>query len=261
MIIIITIVIGNGFVVFTDELPETTRRNWFYPVGQFIEFELRACDNARIRLAQIPKNEGTSGYDIVLGAASSITKLNDDSQKVTVNTPQLLNCQAMRKFWITWSDGVRVGTGKFNTGSFLSLTDAALVSITAVSITTPTPSSGGGEWLIKRENGMNICLILKSFSLWQPSTYLVINRILLLFIFVQTDCLYTVLKIKTIHLLSSNMRGSGFEINEIRAGRDFMKKINLYKMSTYVHFVFFSQKFACFNGSIVSIQVIMVHDC
>ena len=139
--------------MFTDELSETDRKNWFYTVGKFFQFELRACDNARIRLAQVPRSEGTSGYDVVLGAVSTITKLKDDTQKVSIDSPQLLNCKAMKKFWITWSDGVKVGTGKFNTGLILHLIDASPVVITAISLTTPTPSTGGGEWLIKKDNG------------------------------------------------------------------------------------------------------------
>jgi len=58
----------------------------------------------------------------------------------------------MRKYWITWTNGIKVGRGKLNMGQLLELSDAS-VMITAVAVSTPTPTSGGGEWLVSKTIG------------------------------------------------------------------------------------------------------------
>lgn len=147
----------------TDEISDISeRRNWFYPVGQYFEFQLRTCENAQIRLAEIPKREETNGYDInLMNSISSIVKISDSSIQVSKDTPLLLDCTVLRRFWITWSQGVKVGRGRLNSDVLLDLQDATPVAIAAIAITTPAITAGGGEWQVKRDTGL--CLPLKSY--------------------------------------------------------------------------------------------------
>ena len=141
--------------MFTDEIANVSdRRVWYYPVSSSFEFQLRTCENAQIRLAEIPKQETTNGYDISLSnTLSSIKKTSDTSIQVTKDTPKLLDCIVLRKFWITWSQGVKVGTGKLNSEVLLELQDSASIQIAAISVTTPVPSYLGGEWQVRRDMG------------------------------------------------------------------------------------------------------------
>lgn len=146
--------------MFTNEVSNVSdRRVWFYPVGQYVEFQLRTCENALIRLAEVPKKEATNGYDIALGnVQSSIKKLSDLTQ-VAADTPYLLHCTALRKYWITWSQGaIKLGRGKLNTEHLLWFNDSSPPAISAISVITPAPSSGGGEWQILKETGTGFLL-------------------------------------------------------------------------------------------------------
>lgn len=140
----------------TDEISDVNqRRIWFYPTGQYFEFYLRTCENAHIRLAEVPKRDSTSGFEVVLSnGISSITQLNQENIAVSKQTSMLLDCAVQRKFWVSWSQGVKVGRGKFNSDDvLLDLQGTVPVAITSVAVTTPAPSAGGGEWQVKKDTG------------------------------------------------------------------------------------------------------------
>jgi hypothetical protein len=125
----------------------------FYALGQSIEFKLQTCSNAEIVLAVTPYNQNTDGYKIKLGTRSSITRLHDPNKEISVDSGNLLNCYVLRTYWITWFNGIiTVGYGRLNSTLLMELKDTNVLSIVAVTLSTPE-SINGGEWQVSRNSG------------------------------------------------------------------------------------------------------------
>jgi len=127
---------------------------WFSPVSQYLEFRLRTCNasSAVIHLATVPRQTGTTGYDITLTNTVSTVVRRSTSNSVSANTPGLIDCVRLNKYWITWTSSgvVTVGKGKLGTNPFIELNDVTGDLVKAASVSTLV---GVGEWQIAEETG------------------------------------------------------------------------------------------------------------
>ena len=144
---------ASAYTVFSGSDGVATA--WFSPVGQYVEFRLRTCNASKavIHLATVPRQTDTTGYDIMLTNTISTVVRRSTSNSVTANTPGLLDCVHLNKYWITWtlSGVVTVGKGKLGNNIFMELKDVNADLVTAASVST---TSGVGEWQIAEETGL-----------------------------------------------------------------------------------------------------------
>ena len=71
----------------------------------------------------------------------------------TVNTPSILSCKELRKFWVSWEDNtIQVGSGDLYQHSFIAWTDPLFHPVGAVSFSTGYGAVG--EWQIEQREGI-----------------------------------------------------------------------------------------------------------
>jgi hypothetical protein len=155
-IVVILDITGQSYTLFTPDTavePEAIENHgWFYAVGKSFIFQLQTCLQAEIVLAVTPFSATTDGYSVKLGDVSWITRLFN-SEVASIDTPGLLDCYALRTFWITWYDGiVRLGHGKMNSNKLLEFPDTSHLAIAALSLQT-SGSPGGGQWQVTKSSG------------------------------------------------------------------------------------------------------------
>lgn len=106
-------------------------------------FGVSACKEVRVALSEIPGITTRYTYELLIGASeNSATVLQDPSNGQTlarVNTAEILNCSAMRMFWISWAAGaVSFGKGTVvEQGRLLHYKDIIFRPVNAVSVMTP----------------------------------------------------------------------------------------------------------------------------
>ncbi len=72
---------------------------------------------------------------------------------VTEDTPDIVNCDELRPFWIRWTTGVEVGEGiVVGARTFMKLTEDHPKTVVALSLSTGWNKIG--EWNINSVNGM-----------------------------------------------------------------------------------------------------------
>lgn len=84
-----------------------------------------------------------------------IAVLPSETEQASANTPDILDCFEFRKFWISWSSGIKVGQGLFGHGQFLEWNpDPPMIPVVAVGLSTvgSTPSNSA-EWQIQQSIG------------------------------------------------------------------------------------------------------------
>ena len=142
---------GPSYSLYT--VPEMFNSGWFYPLGHSFEFSLQGCQSAKIQFAATPFKQDSEGFTIILGDVSKITNYQGDTELISVSTPNLLHCLALRKYWISWADGLRVGTGKVNFNQILEHRDPNQINLVALSLQTSSTQSTELEWLINKRSG------------------------------------------------------------------------------------------------------------
>ena len=81
-------------------------------------FKVKAAHDAMISLLSVPSNFNAPSYEIVIGAnGNTMTVLHLKSELndviFQVYTPNILNADELRSFWVSWLDGmVHFGTGE-----------------------------------------------------------------------------------------------------------------------------------------------------
>jgi len=125
---------------------------WFYPLGHTFEFSLQGCQSAHVQLAATPFKQDSNGFRIVIGDVSKILDYLGNTEFVSVNTPNLLHCLSLRTYWVSWADGIRVGTGKVNFNQLMEYRDPSMTKLVAISLQSSTQSTEL-EWLINRRLG------------------------------------------------------------------------------------------------------------
>lgn len=115
IIIISTAVTDRYFVVKTTDSGH--RIAWLSNTDMAFTFSVKACHEARVALTYEPGNVTHHNYEIVLGGWSNMesaifdmdSSANDPVTRVP--TPQLLDCQDHRSFWIQWDRNGKVSDG------------------------------------------------------------------------------------------------------------------------------------------------------
>jgi len=108
---------------------------------------------AEVLLAQTPFKQDSEGFKLVLGEVSSIHDFQGNTQLLRADTPGLLHCLALRKFWISWADlQLRFGKRRVNSNALLEYSSPSPLSVVALTVQTPAPSLGG-EWQFNKYMG------------------------------------------------------------------------------------------------------------
>ena len=84
----------------------------------FLIFSVQACSDAHLALSTIPGNTKVLTYEIVIGAFGNTRSIIKDQigrgngVKKDVRTPNILDCNRMSDFWISWKfNTIRMGGG------------------------------------------------------------------------------------------------------------------------------------------------------
>ena len=143
--------VGEKAILYTPPL-ENYATKFITVTGTSLQFDVRACSEARLRLA----DGGSNFYSIVIGGQSNtvsrITKNND--VKTEKQIPDLLACELSRSFWVSWDGGVlAVGTGKVvGFRPFIGYQDVdSPISVQTVRFSTAQGSDA--NWIINEEAG------------------------------------------------------------------------------------------------------------
>lgn len=145
---------------FTVQTPGTSVHNhtWLVVHSVFVFFKLRACQEAKILLAENPYDLNVYAREVIIGgwsnSKSAILKYGDGSILAEKNTTGILQCQMLQDFWIAWNrlDGrLVVGKGELGKGEFLTYVDSDLRHIYGVSVTTG--NGYHGEWQFQTSVG------------------------------------------------------------------------------------------------------------
>lgn len=152
----VCIVTAESFTFVTP--PEYGRRNaWMLMQRNFFAFQVRACSEVRVLLANDPRDLSVNVKEVLIGGWSNTKSavygdLTSNQTVAEVDTNNILNCDSFNEFWIQWhSGGIDVGKGGLNTQIFLQHSDTNLHRIHALSISTGDGSSG--EWQLSVQTG------------------------------------------------------------------------------------------------------------
>ena len=132
---------------------------WLVTDAGFITFQVRACSEARILLAQDPFDVTSPNYEIVIGGSSNTkTSIVKDSTTLNeANTPGILSCDVPARFWIKWlpTSGIIVGDGILGSRELVRYDNTNMNPLYAVSISTGQGSTG--EWQFESHSGKIDC--------------------------------------------------------------------------------------------------------
>lgn len=125
-----------------------------------IVFGVSACSDGQIALSKIPGVIEFSTYELVIGAQSNsktvLRKSVGGAVVAEVSSPQILDCNLERLFWITWRSNGDISFGRGavpEQGRLLYFRDQSSQQINAVSVSTPAGLTG--VWKFIRFAGMN----------------------------------------------------------------------------------------------------------
>ncbi|CAH1794507.1 unnamed protein product [Owenia fusiformis] len=126
-----------------------------------VQFEIQACNDAHIALESKPSVVGVpQAYEIVLGGWSNTRSVIRDgkqgTEKVTVDTPNLLNCTVFLPFWVTWQNGIiRVGKGfSYGRNLLMEWQDTTPKPVTVISVATGWGSTA--NWNFREPTGREV---------------------------------------------------------------------------------------------------------
>ena len=77
---------------------------------------IQACSDGHIGLSEVPGLSSLNMYEVVIGGWSNsksvIRRARQGHIEVEASTPDILSCNSMKFFWVTWEDGIiEVGAG------------------------------------------------------------------------------------------------------------------------------------------------------
>ena len=87
---------------------------WLTVTGDTYQvMRIKAKSHAQILLTKIPGVATLTAYEITIGAdfnmATTIRELKTDTQLTTKGTPEILNKEELRWFWVSWGDNDESG--------------------------------------------------------------------------------------------------------------------------------------------------------
>ena len=113
-------------------------------------FSLKACHDGHVGLAEVVGLSSLTMYEIVIGgwqnSKSVIRRARQGTIEVEASTPNILDCNSARNFWLSWEDGViQFGTGGIvGQTRILSYTDPNPYTVN--SLTVATAEGQIGDW-------------------------------------------------------------------------------------------------------------------
>ena len=121
---------------------------------------MRTCREASVLLTTAPYNTDGDSYEIVIGAEANhktvIKSKPSNTIHVEVSTSNVLNCEADKAFWLTWTRGsIRFGEG-FDVGKsqIIDWTPENIIDIKAWTFSSYYKTSA--SWSIPTSNGMQL---------------------------------------------------------------------------------------------------------
>ncbi len=120
-------------------------------------FSVKACSDAHIVMSYVPGLTLYDSYEVALGVSDnheSVIMLGRGGEElVRESTPNLLDCNQDKSFWISWpytDTGIIISAGSgsvVGTNSFISTEMTAnTFKVNSVSVSTGGPSNVRGEW-------------------------------------------------------------------------------------------------------------------
>ena len=141
-LIYFTIYLSVDYATFETRGDRIYRTGWVPVSGESsLVFKVKACKEAFLALCQVQGHVYTLSYEFALGVNAGIDnelRYGVDGEAKDNNQAQVLSCDEMREFWVSWSNGdITLGQGG-NVGQdqLLSWNDVNPYDINAVSLTT-----------------------------------------------------------------------------------------------------------------------------
>ena len=131
-------------------------KRWIFTSKETLAFKVTACQDAHLVVATVPFYKDTDAAEIIFGTNNNReTKIIADRQNSNdfqvVSTPNILDCDSSREFWISWDGGMlRAGRGPVYSDELVSMA-YNLVNVSAVSLTTANGKAG--IWTLHRREG------------------------------------------------------------------------------------------------------------
>ena len=167
----------------TSHTPDNYNYNqfWLSVSGRwFMVFRVQACNDAHIGLAATAGNSENRLYEVVIGGngntQSFIRRTRLSSNEAVAETPDILNCNELRTFWIQWENNhVEVGEGSvLNEGRFINWYDTTDPHvITAMALSTGWGSTG--DWQFSYINGGSTIYVPATQSTDYPTEQLQVH--------------------------------------------------------------------------------------
>ena len=132
-------------------------------------FRVRTCEDVGLVLVtSSPDGFGRHSFEVIIGgwgnSESAIKRVLTWATLVRVPTPQILDCDNFRTFWVSWENGVlEVGVGDLFDLSFMSVPLEDEANMHAVSFGT---LGVYGEWEVPQREGTIISILANPFVCW-----------------------------------------------------------------------------------------------
>ena len=112
----------------------------FHVSHNYVTFRVRGCEEALIHMSSSDHNDN-GGYNITLGAANNTLILITDiatSEITEFPGPDLLECNTLRPFWITWTSGeITIGRGEYLSHLLYTYRPPSTVNIQFITFSSP----------------------------------------------------------------------------------------------------------------------------
>ena len=132
-------------------------KRWLFTSKETFRFFVGACRDASLVIATIPFYKVDQASEIILGANNNKEtrifpdRSNQEDYQIA-ETPNILDCDTLREFWISWDGGIlRVGRGKEYDDELLSVSYSWL-NISAIALTTGNDVYG--RWVFFKKEGL-----------------------------------------------------------------------------------------------------------
>ncbi|ELU12989.1 hypothetical protein CAPTEDRAFT_114549 [Capitella teleta] len=140
----------------------TYNYTWFVTERTSISFKVKTCADAHLALSTDPMDVSTNTYEVIIGGwentRSSIRRGIGGDQLQTASTPDVLSCDELRLFWVSWQEGrIRAGQGNsLDHNILVEWVDPEPMGVGIISVTTGWGSTG--EWEFANILGKNYLL-------------------------------------------------------------------------------------------------------
>ena len=114
---------------------------------------VQACRDAHIALSELFNNVQSRTYEIIIGGNANMNSFIRDAEtfheKIRVDTPNILDCNNYRTFWVKWESDYTVTVGQgavINRNTFLDWNDAEQRVFRGITISTYYGAEGLWEF-------------------------------------------------------------------------------------------------------------------